>query len=103
MLNVKSNKWVRFCAAIDGFRYRHKRWPESVKVPEPFLYELEMVLSEKERSLLASKIRIMDDNSPYIAMDEAGNSYNYGEEGFPEKEPDIRAKDWLSDMSNYDE
>jgi len=101
MPNAKFNNWVRFCAAIDGFRSRYKRWPESIKVPKPFPDELERLLSEDELSLLASKIRIIEDNSPYIAKDGAGNSYSYGDEGFSDETPDIRAQDWLDATTDY--
>jgi len=101
MPNGESRNWIRFCGAIDGFRCWYKRWPEAVKVPEFFPDELEEKLSEEDQLLLAEKIHIIGDGSSYIAMDESGNSYSYGHEGFSNDKPDIRAQDWLGIMPDY--
>ena len=63
--------------------------------------ELKEKLSKDDYKLLASKIKIIGDDSPYIAMDELGNVYNYGDEGFPDKKPDIQAQDWLGVSPDY--
>ena len=82
MPNGESKNWIRFCAAIDGFRARYNHWPRSVRVLDNFPDELKRVLSKEDYKRLTSKIGIIGDNSPYIAIDETGKSYNYAEEGF---------------------
>ena len=101
MPNGESKNWIRFCAAIDGFRCRYKSWPDSVRVPTFFPAELKKVLSKKDQSNLASKIQIIGDDSPYIAMDESGNIYNYDIDGFSNEKPDIQAQDWLDVTPDY--
>ena len=92
---------MAFCAAIDGFRAKYKRWPVSVSVPLFFINELKAVLSEKDQTKLASKIQMIGDDSTFNAVDNFGKSYDYGKEGFSKKEPDIRAEDWLDLEPDY--
>ena len=103
MPNGGSKNWIRFCAAIDGFRCRYGKWPRLVRVPTFFSDELKIVLSEQDQSVLSTKIRIIGDGSPFIAMDESGNSYDYGEEGFSDERPDIQADVWLDVTCEYDD
>lgn len=101
MPNGESKNWIRFCAAIDGFRARYNYWPQSARVLDFFPDELKRVLSKEDYAQLKSKIEIIGDNSPFIATDETGKTYNYGEEGFSNKKPDIRAQDWLGVTPEY--
>jgi hypothetical protein len=101
MPNGESKNWIRMCAAIDGFRAKYNSWPKTVRVFDFFPSELKRVLSENDHTKLQSKIDIVGDNSLFIAVDETGNSYSYGDEGFSKKEPDIRAEDWLGVSPDY--
>jgi hypothetical protein len=101
MPNGESKNWIRFCAAIEGFRSRYGKWPSTVKVLDFFPDELERVLSEADHAKLLSKINVIGDDSPFVAIDESGNSYDYGHEGFSEKESDIQASDWLDVNPDY--
>jgi len=99
--NGESKNWLRFCASIDGFRARYNHWPKSVRVLDFFPNELKRVLSIEDYTKLISKINIIGDNSPFIAIDETGKSYSYGEEGFSKERPDIRAQDWFGVTPDY--
>ena len=101
MPNGESKNWIRFCAAIDGFRARYNHWPKSIRVLDFFPNELQRVLSKEDYAKLKSKIEIIGDNSPFIAIDETGKSYNYGEEGFAKEKPDIWACDWFDVAPDY--
>jgi hypothetical protein len=44
---------------------------------------------------LNERISLVYDDSPYIAEDDLGRSYNYAQEGFYGEPPDIQAREWL--------
>ncbi len=90
-----------FVPQLMDFVGRYNRWPKSVRVFDFFPNELKRVLSKEDYAKITSKIEIVGDNSPFIAIDETGKSYNYGEEGFSEEEPDIRARDWFGVTPDY--
>ena len=103
MPNGESKNWIRFCGAIDGFRSHYNSWPNRVRVPIFFIEELKTVLSPESFAKLESKVILIGDDSPHIAEDGAGRSYNYGSKGFSKIKPDIRAFDWLGvDPDYYD-
>jgi hypothetical protein len=101
MPNGESRNWIRFCAVIEGFRARYKKWPTKVRVPETFIEELQEVLTKESFEKLLSKITLIGDESPYIAEDKEGESYNYGLEGFSGSQPDLKASDWLDVQPDY--
>lgn len=103
MPNGESKNWVRFCAAIDGFRADYKSWPNRVRVPKFFIEQLKTVLSPESSAKLESKLILIGDDSPHIAEDGAGRSYNYGSKGFSKIKPDVSAFEWLGvDPDYYD-
>ncbi len=103
MPNGESKNWIRFCSAIDGFRAYYKSWPNRVRVPNFFINELKTVLPPESFTKLESKLILIGDESPYIAEDGAGRSYNYGFKGFSKIKPDVRAFEWLGvDPDYYD-
>jgi hypothetical protein len=95
MPNGESRNWMRFCAAIEGFFARYKKWPTKARVPEFFIIELQEVLTKESFEKLSSKITLIGDESPYIAEDKEDESYNYGLEGFSKSKPDLKASEWL--------
>lgn len=44
---------------------------------------------------VVAKLDLVSDDTPFVAEDEFGNQYNYGSEGFPARQPDLRAADRL--------
>ncbi len=101
MPNGESKNWLKFCAAIDGFRSRYGKWPTAVRVLDFFPDELKSVLSEADHAKLLSKIKILADDSAFIAVDESGNAYDYGREGFPGPTLEVRASEWLGVTPDY--
>jgi len=103
MPNGESKNWIRFCAAIEGFRGRYGCWPSSIKVPVFFIDELQNVLSENDFMKISSMITLIGDDSgfAFVAEDESGNQYNYEKEGFSNERPDNRAIDWLGVKPDY--
>lgn len=53
------------------------------------------LFTEETLSRLEEKLTFVYDGSTYIAEDEMGRSYNYGQEGFVDLKPDIQALEWL--------
>ena len=96
MPNGETRNWVRFCAAIDGFRQRFERWPTKVAV-DPVIYEdLQWMFSEKAFRELNSRVRLDVRQGAMIAAEDGeGHVYDYGEEGFPSERPQPSAGDWL--------
>jgi hypothetical protein len=70
-------------------------------VPKFFIEELRTVLSPESFAKLESKINLIGDESPHIAEDGAGRSYNYGSKGFSRIKPDVRASEWLGIEPDY--
>lgn len=93
MPNGIDKNWCRMCAAINGFCVRYSSWPTRIRIPEG---AIEYLFTEETFARLEEKIRIVYDGSPYIAEDEAGRSYNYGQAGFSAQAPNIHACDWLN-------
>ena len=97
MPNGHDKNWIRVCAAIEGFRVRHGRWPTRVRLFPVALAELrDHLFTPDDFAKITSKIALVPDDAPMIAEDDTGASYNYGKEGFSKKKPDIRASDWLA-------
>src|SRR5215207_6719124 len=96
MPNGGDKNWVRLCAAVDGFRARYGAWPTKVRMFPAVLDNLRNhVFDPPSFACLESKLNLVEDDAAMIAEDEEGRSYNYGAEGFPKVEPDMRAQDWL--------
>ena len=91
MPNGIDKNWMRMCAAINGFRARYQRWPVRVRMPQNAIADL---FTSESLAKIQKKLTLVEDDSLYIVEDDAGNSYNYGEEGLSPK-PDISAHIWL--------
>lgn len=95
MPNGHDKNWIRLCAAIDGFRSRYGRWPVRVRMHEMSLRDFDFLFTREDLARISAKAALVPDEAPMIAEDDSGARYNYGEEGFPERAPDIRAAAWL--------
>jgi hypothetical protein len=93
MPNGIDKNWFRMCAGINGFRSRYGDWPTKMRLPEGAIQAL---FTKESLARLEEKLTFVYDGSPYIAEDEIGRRFNYGEEGFPDLPPDIQARDWLN-------
>jgi hypothetical protein len=94
MPNGHDKNWMRLCAAIDGFRSRYGRWPARVRMHEMSLRDFDFLFTREDLARITAKVVLIPDEAPMIAEDDSG-AYNYGEEGFPERAPDISAAAWF--------
>lgn len=99
MPNGDDKNWVRVCAAIDGFRVRHGRWPKRVRImPESFVDLVGHVLSPLGFALVSSVVELVpEDEAAMIADDGTGAEYNYGNEGFTDQEADPPTHVWFGE------
>ena len=92
MPNGIDKNWYRMCAAINAFRVRYGSWPTKIRLPEG---AIEHLFTEETFARLDGKLVFVYDGSPFIAEDDSGRTYNYGQEGFPDETPDIPTHEWL--------
>jgi hypothetical protein len=83
--------WFRVCIAINGFRAKYGHWPEAIRLPKG---SLDFLFKPSTLEKVNSRIRLIFDDSFYIAVDQQGNHYNFKTEGFLDG-TDIDARDWL--------
>jgi hypothetical protein len=96
MPNGHNRDWIRVCGAVDGFFSTFGRWPTHVEMPSDDCDALERSFEPRDWHVLNSKLRIVRaENSLIVAGDGAGNSYSYGELGFPAVSPVPDAPTWL--------
>lgn len=93
MANGIDKNWYRMCAAINGFRVRYGNWPTRIRMAKD---AIKYLFAEETLAKLGEKLTFVYDGSPYIAEDDMGRSYNYGQEGFAGEPPDIPAQEWLN-------
>jgi hypothetical protein len=95
--NGDDKNWIRLCGAIDGFRVKYGKWPTKILLPEDILNDLEQHVFSKERfAKIEEKLTFVIEDLPIVAADDHGNSYSYGDLGFPERRPEISAEEWLN-------
>jgi hypothetical protein len=95
MPNGHDANWVRVCGAIDGFRMRYGQWPTRVRMSAACLRDLGCLFSERDLLTITAKVRFVLDDAPFVAEDEDGGRYSYGEDGFPDPPPRVRAYEWF--------
>ena len=95
MPNGHDRNWIRLCAAVDGFRARYGKWPSRIRLHPLCLDDLRDMFAPDDFRHLSQSLELIADDSPFIAEDTDGRSYSYGDEGFSETEPDMRASHWL--------
>lgn len=95
MPNGYDKNWIRLCAAIDGFRSRYGRWPTRVRALPASLHDFHLLFTTEDLAKIASKVALVTDAASMVAEDDSGAQYDYGQEGFPDRLPHVRAADWL--------
>ena len=58
MPNGYDRNWIRFCAAVDGFRMRYGRWPDRVRMPAGGIAYL---FRERDLLTITAKVRFVLD------------------------------------------
>jgi hypothetical protein len=95
--NGDDANWIRVCAAIDGFRSRYGRWPARVRLFPGSLEDIrDHILTPPGFAVVSSILELVaDEHAPMIAEGAEGESYNYGQEGFPSPRPEEPALEWF--------
>ena len=98
-MNGSDLNWDRVCAAIDGFRVLHGRWPKRVRVmPISFDNLVAHVLTPIGFALVSSYVELVPEGgAAMIADDGTGAEYNYGEQESPRGKLDPRTRDWFGE------
>ena len=104
MVNGESKNWIRFLITLSVFRAKFGHWPTKIKPYSFFIKELKEKLSKPDFSKLCGKIEILeDDQSPFFATDDHGNSFDYARaRNIPEGSEDIDPREWLGIISEPD-
>ena len=96
MPNGYDKNWVRPCAAIEGFYQRYGHWPKRLLIPDYGLRDLEeFVFTPESMGKIRRRLQLIESEVLFRAEDDDGNSYVYGDEGFPDKPPRVSAEEWL--------
>ena len=96
MPNGESKNWIRFRLTLESFYVLHGKWPTVIHIYPFFITELQEKLSKEDFQKLQSKIKLVpDEDSPFLSLDELGNSFDYNRGKCPEGELAVRAIDWL--------
>jgi hypothetical protein len=53
------------------------------------------LFSEKDILTITAKVRFVLDDAPFVAEDDDGGRYSYGDEGFPDSKPNKSAREWF--------
>ena len=94
--------WIRARAALQGFYLRFGRWPTRLLLPDYAMRDFrEVYFSEESIAKIQVKLELVEADVPIVASDADGNEYSYGEEGFPDGDPEIGAEQWLGVSPNW--
>jgi hypothetical protein len=95
MPNGHNKNFVRLCAAVEGFRSRYGQWPARVRIFPATLENLRSLFTPADFEKLTAKVQLIPAEAPFIAEDDAGNSYNYGADGAPKRDGEALTPAWL--------
>jgi hypothetical protein len=95
MPNGHDKNWVRLCAAVDGFRMRYGHWPTRISIPAISMNDFKHLFTEQDILSITAKVRFVLDDEAFVAEDDEGGRYSYGDEGFPATRPRISAREWF--------
>jgi hypothetical protein len=95
--NGADKNWVRLRGALEGFFVTHGHWPTRVRLWPVILDNLrnDLFTPAAWERVVAHLEFVPDDSAPIVAEDAQGRLYSYGEQGFPEQDPPVRAEEWL--------
>lgn len=82
MPNGHDKNWVRFCAAIDGFRMRYGCWPVRVRMPAICVNDFRYLFTERDFLTITARVQLALDDARFVAEDDDGGAYSYMDEGF---------------------
>lgn len=88
---------MRLCGAVNGFFVRHGHWPGVVRLEQAALLDLRCHLFEVPTwARVQQKLKfIVEPNARFVAEDDGGLTYSYGQDGFPREWPTPSVQTWL--------
>ena len=95
MPNGEDRNWVRLCIAVDGFRPRYQKWPETALLRKGTAEDIKSLFKPLTYEAVLTKLEIVEvaDEGHIELVDKAGNSFKYGEG--KDFEPDVDASSWF--------
>ena len=86
---------MRLCIAVNGFRARHQKWPETALISKGLAEDIKSLFKPLTYEAVLTKLEIVEvaDEGHIELVDKAGNSFKYGEEGI--FDPDVDAGSWF--------
>ena len=95
MPNGDDKNWVRLCIAVEGFRARYQKWPETALLSKGTAEDIKRLFKPLTYEAVLMKLEIVEvEDARHIeVVDKVGNSFKYGEEW--DFEPDVDASSWL--------
>lgn len=87
--------WERLCLTLEGFRSRYGAWPKRVRLFDVCFEELRSLLRPADFSNLTSKVALWPDNAGFVAEDDEGHVFDYGQEADIEAVTGEKAQAWL--------
>jgi ankyrin repeat protein len=96
MPNGSDRDWVRFCAALEGFRSRHGNWPTRVRIEAGYVDALEYILGADGLNRVRQHLLLeAEEGKHFVAEDDRGRTYDYSSEGFAPERLSPTAQGWL--------
>ena len=95
MPNGEDKNWVRLCIAVNGFRARYQKWPETALLSKWTAEDIKSLFKPLTYEAVLTKLEIVEveDDAHIELVDKAGNSFKYGEG--KDFEPDVDASSWF--------
>jgi hypothetical protein len=59
------------------------------------LYDFKHLFSERDLLAITAKVRFVLDDALFVAEDDDGGRYTYGEDRFPDPPPGFTAREWF--------
>ena len=91
MPNGEDRNWSRLCIAVNGFRARYQKWPETALLSKDMAEDIKGLFKHLTWEAVLTKLEIVVVDDPYHIelVDKAGNSFKYGEEWDFEQDGDV--------------
>lgn len=64
-------------------------------MPAGSMNDFRHLFSERDVLTITAKVRFVLDDAPFVAEDDDGGRYSYGDEGFPDLKPQVSAREWF--------
>ena len=95
MPNGEDKNWVRLGIAVEGFRARYQKWPETAFISKGLAEDIKRMFKPLTYEAVLTKLEIVEveDEAHIELVDKAGNSFKYGEERDFEQDED--ANSWF--------